>query len=261
MTDHDCFPKDQKSEMKAYALIPARSGSWGVPDKNIAKLGSVTLIGHAVEFGRKLPVERVICSTDSSVYAAVAKAHGADVPCLRGKRASRDDAREEDILADLHATLPGHGLDMPDVWVWLKPTSPFRRVASVERALNLIDPNNDFDWCDSVRVVSSADARLQVLDDGMLYAFLDETDWPHDISKIPRTRAPAVVKPYNLEVFFHQGWRARGAGFMGDKIAAVVDHPVTGLDIDCAEDLEIVRAVADAYYAGKAPWLEEYIHG
>src|ERR671936_4635 len=68
----------------AIALIPARSGSERVPDKNIRPLAGHPLLAYAVATARQAGVfDRVVCSTDSGKIAEVAQRYGADVPFLR----------------------------------------------------------------------------------------------------------------------------------------------------------------------------------
>ena len=68
----------------------------------------------------------MLVSTDSPKYQEIANTYGAECPYMRGPAASHDTAMEEDILADLEQNLPKHGIDIPDFWIWLKPTCPFR---------------------------------------------------------------------------------------------------------------------------------------
>ncbi len=235
--------------MKVYAMIPARSGSKGLPHKNIAEVGGHPLIAHAIEFGKKLDVDRVFLSTDSEDYAAIARRYGAECPVLRNAEASSDTAREENIIADF---VDHWQIAPPNIWVWLKPTSPFRSVAAVKRALKKL---SDFPGIDSFRIVSEADARLQVVsENGFLKPLISE--WPAELSKILRTAVPQAYYPYNLEVFRHRVWASSFSKFMGDKIAFEVEHKITGLDIDDAEDLELVRALVDA----RPEFLEPYLH-
>ena len=117
--------------MKSYAIIPARSGSKGVPHKNIRKLCGHELLGYSVAFARSLGVDRVFCSTDSEEYAQVARKYGAEVPFLRSAAAAGDKAMEQDILKYLYEQFPLHDIAVPDLLVWLRPTFVFRDVASV----------------------------------------------------------------------------------------------------------------------------------
>lgn len=238
--------------MKIFAMIPARSGSKGVPDKNIKPAGGVPLIGHAVNFAKKLDIDRIVVSTDSEQYCDIASQHE---PMIwwhkRGELASTDTAREEDIIEDYVAQQG----EEPDLWVWLKPTSPFRRVDSVEEAICVLVTRPHVD---SVRIVSQSDARLQWINDmGWLEPLLPQL-WPREISKVLRTKFPDVYNPYNLEVFRHTGWQGGGTCFMGDRIHPIIEHKITGLDIDDAQDLEVIDGIVRI--SPRPDWLKPYIH-
>ena len=87
---------------KIYAIVPARSGSTGLPHKNIKLLGGKPLIAHTIEFAKNLKsVDRIFCSTDSEDYAAVARQFGAEVPFLRPKKYADDSSVDRDFF--LHA--------------------------------------------------------------------------------------------------------------------------------------------------------------
>lgn len=101
--------------MRAYAIIPTRSGSRGLPDKNILPVDGHPLLADSVAFGKRLPVERVLLSTDSERYAQIGRGDGAECPALRSAEASTHTAMEPDILADLDATLPLLGIPLPDI--------------------------------------------------------------------------------------------------------------------------------------------------
>ena len=122
--------------MLVYGLVPARSGSKGLSDKNILKINGHPLMSYAIEYGKKLKLDKVIVSTDSKKYLSIAKQYGAECPYLRGEKASIDTAREEDILLDLDDNLPKFNVEIPDIWVWLKPTNPFRDLQKGIEAIN-----------------------------------------------------------------------------------------------------------------------------
>lgn len=228
--------------LRAYALIPARSGSKGLPDKNILPVDGHPLLAYSVAFARAIPVERILLSTDSERYADIGRRYGAEVPGLRGAAASHDTAMEEDILADLAESLPARGIPLPDLWVWLKPTCPFRDPAAVTAALGLLSDRPDLD---AVRIVSEADARLHVINaEGFLEPLLP--GWDPARSKMRRSEFPKVYQPFNLEVFRHQGWVERGSLFIGRRVAPIVLPRITGLDVDDRDSFEIIKALIEA---------------
>ncbi len=240
--------------MLAYALIPARSGSKGLPDKNILPVAGHPLLAYSAAFARTIPVDRVILSTDSEAYAAIGRRYGAEVPGLRGAAAAGDTAMEEDILADLDATLPGLGIPLPDFWVWLKPTCPFRDSAAVAEAIALLASRPDLD---SIRLVSEADARMHRINaEGFLEPLLE--GWDPARSKMRRSEFPKVYQPFNLEIFRHAGWRARGGAFMGRRIHPIVLPRLTGLDVDDRDGFEIIRTLIEA--RPRPPLIARHIH-
>jgi CMP-N,N'-diacetyllegionaminic acid synthase len=240
--------------MRTYALIPARSGSKGLPDKNILPIDGHPLLAFSIAFGKKLPIDRVIVSTDSSIYQKIATQYEVECPYLRGPKASSDSAMEEDILADLNENLPRCGIDVPDIWVWLKPTCPFRSVDAVEEAIQILRDTPDVD---SVRIVSEADARVHRINkEGFLEPLLSE--WDPRRSKMRRSEFPKVYQPFNLEVFRHSGWAEPGALFMGRRIRPIIRPRITGLDVDDRDGFDIIKSLIEA--RPRAEIVQKYTH-
>ncbi|WP_421702661.1 cytidylyltransferase domain-containing protein [Aliiroseovarius sp.] len=228
--------------MKAYAFIPARSGSKGLPHKNIKPIDGHPLLAYAVAFGKALGVDQVIVSTDSPEYKEIAESYGAFCPGLRSPEASGDTSMEEEIIADLTQKLPALGIDLPDVWIRLKPTNPFRKPDTVRRALTLLEED---DCIDSVRIVSKADCRLVVQnDEGFLEPILPDI-WDPNRSVMRRTEFPEAYSPFNLDLLRHRNWERWGSGYMGKRIMPIVDHAITGMDINDGEDFELVKTMIE----------------
>lgn len=116
------------------ALIPARSGSKRVPDKNIRLLAGHPLIAYSIAAALQSNVfERVIVSTDSEHYANIARHYGAEVPFLRPSTIAGDISPDiewvEYTLKQLGSK--GQGYDCFSI---LRPTSPFRLPETIRRA-------------------------------------------------------------------------------------------------------------------------------
>lgn len=116
------------NERRVLAVVPARAGSKGIPDKNLAVVAGRSLIAHAGEVLRACPwVDAAVISTDSDAYAEEGLAHGLRAPFLRPDELSGDDARAIDAIA--HALTEMERIDgVPyDVVLIVEPTSPIRR--------------------------------------------------------------------------------------------------------------------------------------
>ncbi len=123
--------------MKAVAFIFARGGSKGLPGKNIRPLGGKPLIAWSIEHALAVHrIQRVIVSTDSEEIAAVARAHGAEVPFMRPAELARDDSPE--WLAWRHALnyLRETTGALPKVMVSLPATAPLRLAIDIENCLD-----------------------------------------------------------------------------------------------------------------------------
>ena len=86
---------------KIAAIIPARSGSKGLKDKNIKPLCGVPLLAHTVRAARESGAfDAVLLSTDSPKYAEIGREYGAEVPFLRSAETSTDGASSWSVVAE-----------------------------------------------------------------------------------------------------------------------------------------------------------------
>ncbi len=119
------------------AIIPARSGSKGVIGKNIRILGGFPLMAWSIEAAKKTPsIDRIIVSTDSPEYSNLAIQYGAEVPFLRPPELSGDSSGDIDFIQHALGWLKKNEGYEPDYIVHLRPTTPFRNPALIEKAIN-----------------------------------------------------------------------------------------------------------------------------
>lgn len=117
------------------AIIPARSGSKGLPHKNIKKLQGKPLLAYSIEAALQSEIfTDIILSTDSTEYAAIGREYGATVPFLRQKDLASDQAKIADVILDI--------LDKAsksyDYFMLLQPTSPLRTSKDIIQAYELL---------------------------------------------------------------------------------------------------------------------------
>lgn len=126
--------------MKIFAVIPARSGSKGIPGKNLAPLAGKPLIVHTIEEAQASGVCReVFVSTDSEEIAAVSRASGACVPALRPAELATDSAATVDVVKHAAEWIRGAGGGEGDAILLLQPTSPLRGAEDIRRAVEVFD--------------------------------------------------------------------------------------------------------------------------
>ncbi len=120
--------------MKNIAIIPARSGSKGLKDKNIRLLNGKPLMAYTIEAALKSKCfDTVMVSTDSKKYARIAMEYGAEVPFLRGDENSKDNASPWEVVKEVLDRYKEMGKEF-DTFALLQPTSPLRNAKDIRNA-------------------------------------------------------------------------------------------------------------------------------
>lgn len=124
---------------ETFAIIPARSGSKGIPDKNIKNLYGFPLIAYTIAAAElSVEISRTIISTDSDKYAEIARQYGAEVPFLRPKEISQDDSTDFEFVQHAISWLYEHEGKIPEYFAHLRVTSPLRNPSVVDEAIRMI---------------------------------------------------------------------------------------------------------------------------
>ncbi len=119
---------------KIICVIPARSGSKGLKNKNLKKLKNLPLIAHTIIQAKKSKyISDVYVSTDSIKIANISKHYGAIVPFLRPKKLARDSS----MVMDSYFYLIENIRDRKkiDDFVALLPTSPLRKTNDINQTI------------------------------------------------------------------------------------------------------------------------------
>lgn len=130
------------NQIKRMAIIPARSGSKGLRDKNIKLLDGKPLMAYTIEAALKSGCfEKVFVSTDSQVYADIAMQYGADASFLRTPENSGDRAGSWDVVREVVGTFESKGLYYDEIML-LQPTSPLRDCDDIQQSIMLLQRKN-----------------------------------------------------------------------------------------------------------------------
>lgn len=141
-------------EKKILAVIPARSGSKSVKDKNIRKMNGKPMLVYSIEHARASEyINRVIVSTDSEKYAQIAREAGAEVPFLRPAEIAGDKSLDIEVFEHVLKQLKETEQYIPDIVVQLRPTYPIRDVKDIDFMIELMLQDESLD---SVRCIAPA---------------------------------------------------------------------------------------------------------
>lgn len=177
--------------MSVLAIVPARSGSKSVPDKNIASFRGRPLLVHSVAHGLAARnVDRVLVSTDSPRYRELALAAGAEAPFLRPASLAGDLSTDLEVFTHALTWLDRHEGYRPDVCVHLRPTSPTRRVHDVESAVQLLLSDPSADSVRSVTLAAQTPYKMWRLEDGLLRPLL--STGALEAYNLPRQALPPI---------------------------------------------------------------------
>ena len=221
----------------AVALIPARSGSKRVPNKNVRQLGDRPLIAHTIDAALRCgQFDAVVVSTDSDEIADVARWYGADVPFLRPAAYATSTSPDIEWLAHtLERLEEGY-----DLFALIRATNPFRGPDTVRRGLGQLLETPEADSIRAVERVKQHPGKMWLLaEDG-------------------RTMSP-LLEQSHLEVAWHAGqYQALPEVFVqnsaleiawtrvvsengtreGEVLAPFLTHGLEGFNVDDEEDWE-----------------------
>ena len=120
-------------------IIPARSGSKGIKDKNIHQLYGKPLIQWTIEQVFKSNYYsnmKIIVSTDSEDYAKIIEKIGIKVPFLRPKEISGDLSTDYEFIKHCLDWLLTNENYKPEIILQLRPTQPCRKVKDIDNCLD-----------------------------------------------------------------------------------------------------------------------------
>ena len=182
------------------ALVPARGGSKGIPDKNIRPLAGMTLLEYAARAAAgSQVVSRAVLSTDSERIAAEGRRVGLEAPFLRPGHLAADDTPMLPVIEHAVEYLEQHGWS-PEIIVLLQPTSPLRTPDHIRDAVRQLRESR----ADSVVTVVELPRHLSPdyvmrIEDGRLVPFL-----PHGANV---TRRQDSRRAYERDGTVYAFWR------------------------------------------------------
>lgn len=220
------------------AIIPARGGSKGIPRKNLQPVAGVPLIAHTIRHAVEAAlVDRVVVSTDDDEIAAVSAARGVEV-IRRPPEISGDTASSESALLHVLGALAKRAEDVPELVVFLQATSPLRRPADVDAAVELCRSGE----YDSLFSASPAHGFVwEIRDDGAMPLTYEPAARPmrQQIGKrVMENGSIYVFKPRVLE---QTGVR------LGGRIGVYRMGFLEALQIDDPEDLVLANRILDSW--------------
>ncbi|MGL5868022.1 acylneuraminate cytidylyltransferase family protein [Clostridium chrysemydis] len=219
-------------DKKILGIIPARSGSKGIKDKNIKPLLGEPLIKYTIDAAlNSNMIDDLIVSTDSKTYANISKELGAKVPFLREDYLASDEAKTSDVIIDILEKIN----EDYDYFILLQPTSPLRNENHIKEAIKLgVDSE-----CDSVVSVCEVDHSPMIMntldEDLSLFNFIKSSNRRQDNEKFYRINGALYISKVNH-------YKKTKDFYLENSKAYIMDRR-DSIDIDDILDFQIAEAI------------------
>lgn len=227
--------------MKNLAIIPARSGSKGLKNKNIKLLNGKPLLAYSIDVAKDSNLfDEIMVSTDSAEYADIAREFGANVPFLRSSDLSDDISSTWDVVKDVIYRYKSLGVEFDTVTL-LQPTSPLRTSNDLtEGYLIMIEKNANF-------VVSVCETDHSPLlantlpDNHSMEGFIKP-----EVAKLPRQKIPTFYRINGAIYIVKVNYLLNTSDIYSDKCFAYIMKKENSIDIDDLLDFSIAEVLIKA---------------
>lgn len=228
--------------MKNLAIIPARSGSKGLKDKNIKELNKKPLIYYAIKEAKKSNMfDEIMLSTDSVLYADIGKKLGASVPFLRDDNLSTDTASTWDVVKDVLKRYEEKNIYFDTVCI-LQPTSPLRISDDIVKSYDMFK-EKDANFVVSVCEMDHCPLWSNTLDDTLsMENFIDK-----NIIQMPRQELPTYYRINGAVYIIKTKYLFEAKDIYSSKSYAYIMPKTRSIDIDDIVDFKLAGILLDEY--------------
>ena len=227
---------------KVLAVMGARSGSKGVPDKNIRTLAGKPLFAWAAGAAKEsAQVTRFIFSTDSEKYADIARSFGIEVPFLRPENLSTDSVPDFDYLYHAATWLKEHEGWHADIIVRVPATSPLCTSAHIDRCIELLLEDSAADSSRTITKAGKHPYKLWRKEGDVIVPFLPASvTGDKDAHNLPRQSFPEAYQHVDV-IALRWTTLIEKREMAGDRIRYVEIPREESIDIDTETDFALAQ--------------------
>lgn len=223
------------------ALIPARSGSKRVADKNIRPLAGKPVIAYTICAARQSEIfSAIVVSTDSQRYAEISRQYGAEAPFLRPAKMSGDVSPDIEWIEHALVQLREQGREF-DCFSILRPTSPFRLPETIRRAWKEFLSQDGVDSLRAVEKCRDHPGKMWVIRGKRMYPLL-----PIGPAELPWHSTPyqALPEVYSQNASLEIAWTRvvwKGRTIAGEVIMPFFTEGYEGFDVNRPYDWQLAE--------------------
>ncbi|MDD5429916.1 MAG: acylneuraminate cytidylyltransferase family protein [Candidatus Omnitrophica bacterium] len=224
---------------KIIAIIPARSGSKGVIDKNIKPLGGFPLLAYSIAAARLVKgIDRVIVSTDSQQYADIARKYKGEVPFLRPKEISQDSSGDYGFIKHALDWLQKTEDYQPEYLIHLRPTTPLREPSIIQAAIKCIKAAKEATSLRSVHQMSETAYKSFEVEGGYLKCIITGSKDTEAVNR-PRQEFKDTYQANGHVDIIKSSYVLENRKIYGDKVIGYITPRAA--EVDIAEDFDYLE--------------------
>ena len=229
---------------RVLAIIPARGGSKGIPNKNISKVGGIPLIGWTIDQAQKSNlITEIFVSTDSDQIAEYARSFGVRADPLRPDFLSTDESKTADTVKHVIEMYSLEGVNFEYI-ILLEPTSPLRKNDDIDSCIKILESaKHEFDAVVTIGQTRDNPILLRTLsEDGILKPFFKS-----ELTESRRQELPNVYFPFGVAYLIKSDVFLRDLTFYPERTTGYPLSDWQCFEIDNPVDLVIVESLVRLY--------------
>ena len=234
--------------MKILCLIPARSGSKGIKNKNILIYKGLPMLAWSIKQAQESIYNenmRIILSTDSDIYRKIGIEYGAEAPFLRPENISGDLSTDYECVEHCVNYLDKEENYRPDFIIQLRPTYPTRNVNVLNDCIKkFIENRYKFDSLRTVIPFEKSPYKMYNIIDNKLVPLFHEIEIENKIIKEPYNECRQKLP----QTYLHNGYIdifnydiVKNGTITGERIYPYLMDKNEIHDIDTLNDLKLIE--------------------
>lgn len=251
--------------MEVLGIIPARGGSKSVPEKSIYPCAGKPLMAYTAEaVQHATKITRCIVSTDDMEMADVAKSLLLEVPFMRPAEYAKDDSPDLDVFEHALDWLKKEENYVPDAVVHLRPTTPLKSSADIDKGIDLLFSRPDVQSVRSICEPLHTPFKMYIEDEDtklltplLTNVFPDVFKRYPEAFNMPRQMLPTVWRHSGYIDVIRTPVITETHSMSGTKILPLYFSEWRDIDIDSIKEIKFAeQVIEDLRASGKEPWQD-----
>jgi CMP-N,N'-diacetyllegionaminic acid synthase len=232
-----------KISNKIWAIIPARSGSKSLKNKNIKIFLGKPLIAHSIISAKKNNlIDKVIFSSDSNKYISIAKKYKCDYYHKRSAKNSRDKSTDYDVFKEIVTFFINKKVSLPKLFIHLRPTCPIRKNTTITKAIQIFKKKHkSYSSLKSVSFNSHNSLKDYFIRKNQLFSINKKINSDIDKVNIPRNNLEKTFIGNNV-VDIYKTENILKKNLLGNKVYPFLTDEIS-FDIDSQKDFKIAELI------------------